>query len=135
MINTAVVLIVEDNSLNMELFCDVLVADGFCVLKAEDAGECYKVLQTHMPDIILMDLQLPGKDGYTLIRELLENIAYKAIPIVALTAYAMPEDQEKILATGCQGIITKPINVRDFPKQIKQAIRRDGAEKKDAKSA
>ena len=125
MLGTISVLIVEDNLLNMELFCDVLEADGFNVLKAEDAEECYKALHIQKPDIILMDLQLPVKDGYTLIREILQHEVYKTIPIIALTAYAMPGDQEKALAAGCQGIITKPINVREFPNQIKQTINRN----------
>jgi len=112
------ILIVEDNPLNMELFRDLLVAQGYHVMEAGDAEECQERLRLEVPDLILLDIQLPGMDGYTLARTLRSEPAYAGVPIVALTAYAMRGDREKVLAAGCNGFISKPINMAEFLKTV-----------------
>jgi len=116
------VLVVEDNAMNMELVCDLLEAYGYQVSHASDAEECWFQLKKAKPDLILMDLQLPETDGYTLVREIKQTPGLQDCPIVALTAYAMPGDQEKAMEAGCQGIITKPIDTREFPRQVEHYI-------------
>lgn len=112
------ILVVEDNAMNMELVSDLLRAEGFTVTGAEDADVCWTKLRENLFDLILMDLQLPDKDGYTLVREIKQDAAMAAIPIVALTAYAMAGDQEKALTAGCVSVITKPIDTQKLALQI-----------------
>jgi two-component system, cell cycle response regulator DivK len=116
------ILVVEDNVLNMELVCDLLEAYGFQVARAGEAEECLEQMKQRIPDLILMDLQLPGIDGYTLVRKIKSTPEYAQCYVVALTAYAMPGDQEKAAAAGCQGMITKPIDTRLFPRQIEKYL-------------
>ena len=116
------ILVVEDNKFNLELVRDLLEAYGFQVACAGDAEECLAQIKQKMPDLILMDLQLPGIDGYTLVRKIKSVPEYAQCYVVALTAYAMTGDQEKATAAGCQGIITKPIDTRLFPHQIEKYL-------------
>lgn len=118
------VLVVEDNAMNMELVSDLLIAQGFTVMGAEDADVCWAKLRANAFDLILMDLQLPDKDGYTLVREIKQDPALATIPIVALTAYAMAGDQDKALAAGCAGVITKPIDTQKITRQIEHYLKR-----------
>ena len=106
------ILVVEDNETNLRLIQYLLEARGCEVRTATKAGEVFEVLHTFHPRLILMDLQLPGVDGYQLTRLLKANPAVTGVPIVALTAYAMKGDEEKALAAGCDGYITKPIDTR-----------------------
>ncbi len=112
------ILIVEDNPTNLKLAKLLLTVEGYDVRTAMDAGEAMKVLETFHPLLILMDLQLPGKNGLELTRELKANPKLKDICIVALTAYAMKGDDEKAKAAGCNGYMTKPISVATFPNEI-----------------
>src|SRR5579862_6765343 len=96
-----VVLVVEDNPLNMELARDLLELHGYEVLGASDWTECFDRLASHRPDIVLMDLQLPGKDGLQITRELRADPRYSDLLIVAMTAHAMIEDENKVLDAGC----------------------------------
>jgi CheY-like chemotaxis protein len=104
------ILIVDDNVANLKLARVLLVSEGYLVRTAEDAEKALELLETFTPRLILMDLQLPGIDGLELTRRLKADPARRAIMVVALTAYAMKGDEEKALAAGCDGYLTKPID-------------------------
>ena len=112
--SVAVGLVVEDNPMNMELVCDLLEMQEHTVLQAVSGSEMLTHLKEHTPDLILMDIQLPGMDGLELTRILRSDPNTKAIPIIALTAHAMKGDEERILKQGCSGYISKPIETRTF---------------------
>lgn len=108
------VLVIEDNALNMKLVAALLDSNDFQTLKAGDAETGIKMAQKHRPDLILMDIQLPGIDGLEATRTLKSCEGFKDTPIVALTSYAMQGDEEKAISAGCSGYITKPIDTRSF---------------------
>lgn len=108
------ILIVEDNELNMKLFNDLLQAHGYNTLQANDGGEALGLARQHHPDLILMDVQLPEISGLEVTRRLKSDDDLKSIPIVAVTAFAMKGDEEKVLNSGCEGYISKPISVPEF---------------------
>ncbi len=112
------ILIVEDNPLNMELAHDLLEAKGYQVREASTAQEGIDAVQTEKPDLVLMDIQLPGMDGLTATRLLREQYGPAQLLIVALTAHAMKGDDRKVLEAGCNGYISKPIDTRQFATQI-----------------
>ena len=112
------VLIVDDNATNLRLAANVLELEGFTVDQAADAEQALQQLAQTRPDLILMDIALPGKDGLTLTREIKADPRWSGIPVVALTAFAMKGDEEKALAAGCQGYLTKPIDTRRFADQV-----------------
>ncbi len=116
------VLIVEDNPLNMELARDLLEAWGYLVSEASTAQEGIESVRAAKPDLVLMDIQLPGMDGLTATRLLREDPGLADLKIVALTAHAMKGDEQKVLEAGCNGYISKPIDTRQFPKQIAQFL-------------
>ena len=118
MANKKRILIVEDTPMNMELASDLLEYAGYLVLKAASAEEALPLAHAEKPDLVLMDIALPGIDGLEATRRLLQDAATCDIPIIALTASAMQVDEEKALLAGCRGIIRKPIDTRSFPKQI-----------------
>jgi CheY-like chemotaxis protein len=109
------ILVVDDNPANSKLARIVLVAAGHDVVTAADAEEARAALGERRPDLILMDLQLPGMDGLELTRRLKADPVTASIPVVALTAYAMRGDEERALAAGCTGYLTKPIDTRALP--------------------
>jgi len=108
------VLVVEDNEQNLELVAFLLEEAGITVLQAPDATAARDLLTGDLPDLILMDIQLPGTDGLSLVAELRESSRTCRIPIVALTAHAMRGDRERFLAGGCDGYIAKPIDAMTF---------------------
>lgn len=112
------ILVVDDNPTNLKLVSDLLGFEGHEVLKAMDAEEAQVVLTDTLPDLILMDIALPGMDGLTLTRQLKANPQTRHIRIVALTAFAMKGDEQKAMDAGCDGYITKPIDTRALPKQV-----------------
>ena len=112
------ILIVDDNPTNLKLASQVLEAEGYTVDLAKDAEQAQELLQHMTPDLILMDIALPGMDGLTLTRKLKTDGRLKHIPVVAMTAFAMKGDDRKALDAGCDGYITKPIDTRKFPRQI-----------------
>jgi two-component system, cell cycle response regulator DivK len=116
------ILIVEDNEANQLLASSVLEREGYRVELAANAREAVDRMTTNKPDLILMDIQLPGEDGLGLTRRLKTDPKTAMIPIVALTAHAMVGDREDALAAGCVGYIAKPINTRTFGEQIRQYI-------------
>jgi CheY-like chemotaxis protein len=113
--DSAKILVVEDSPLNMELVTDLLEVNGYEVLQASEAETGINMAVRNLPDLILMDVQLPGMDGLAAIRCLKEDSRTSGIPVVALTAHAMVGDQEKAEAAGCNGYVVKPIDTRQFP--------------------
>jgi len=108
------ILVVEDNELNMKLFHDLLEAQGYNVLQSRDGMEALKVARMHKPDLILMDIQLPEVSGLEVTKWLKEDEELRAIPVIAVTAFAMKGDEEKIREGGCEAYISKPISVVTF---------------------
>lgn len=118
------VLVVEDNERNMELVRAVLEHAGFEVRGAGTAEEALTEAVRDPPDLVLMDLQLPGQDGVAGLHALRAHPATEDVPVVALTALAMPEDRERVQRAGFDGYWEKPISVRDLPQQVRGAISR-----------
>ena len=117
------ILVVDDNQDNRELVVKVLRKYGYHVIEAADGEEALGKAETERPALILMDISLPKIDGYEVTRRLKRQEYFKDIPIIALTAHAMKGDREKALCSGCEGYISKPINVRELPEQIKQYLK------------
>ena len=116
------ILVVEDNELNMKLFHDLLEAQGYNVLQSSDGMEALKVARTHKPDLILMDIQLPEVSGLEVTKWLKEDEDLKAIPVIAVTAFAMKGDEEKIREGGCEAYISKPISVVTFLETVEKFL-------------
>jgi two-component system cell cycle response regulator DivK len=110
----AKILIVEDNVTNMKLAALLLEQAGHTVIGARDAEEGLSLARDEQPNLILMDIQLPGMDGLTATMRLKQDEATRAIPVIALTALAMKGDEERIRAAGCDGYIAKPIRYQEF---------------------
>lgn len=118
------ILVVEDNEQNLELVEFLLEEAGLKVRKARDAGEARAELAAGRPDLVLMDMQLPGTDGLALVAEIRRDPAFARLPILALTAHAMRGDRERFIAGGCDGYIAKPINVASFVDEVRAALTR-----------
>ena len=116
------VLIVEDNELNMKLFHDLLDANGFRTLQTKDGMEALEIAKTQRPDLILMDIQLPEVSGLEVTKWLKEDDDLRSIPVVAVTAFAMKGDEEKIREGGCEAYIAKPISVTQFLETVRRFI-------------
>jgi two-component system, cell cycle response regulator DivK len=108
------ILIVEDNELNMKLFHDLIQAHGYNILQTKDGMEALQLARQHHPDLILMDIQLPEVSGLEVTKWIKEDDDLKAIPVIAVTAFAMKGDEEKIREGGCEAYIAKPISVANF---------------------
>ncbi len=124
------VLVVEDNDLNMRLFHDVLEADGYTVLQAKDGTEGWRMARKHRPDLILMDIQLPDISGLEVTKWLKDDETLKSIPVIAITAFAMEGDEEKILEDGCDAYIVKPISLSNFLQTVERFAKPLMAERK-----
>jgi two-component system, cell cycle response regulator DivK len=122
--NTAVktILIVEDNELNMKLFHDLLEAHGYNILQTKDGMEALKMARQHHPDLILMDIQLPEVSGLEVTKWIKEDDNLRSIPIIAVTAFAMKGDEEKIREGGCEAYIAKPISVANFLQTVQRFL-------------
>ena len=118
------VMVVEDNEKNRKLMRVVLKAKGYNIIEAATGEEALNLLKNQKPDIILMDIQLPGIDGLTLIKEIKASAVTKDIPIIAVTAYAMKGDEQKILDTGCNAYVSKPINTQELPLIVEKYIKK-----------
>ncbi|MEX1147549.1 MAG: response regulator [Sphingomonadales bacterium] len=126
------VLIVEDNELNMKLFSDLLGAHGYETIQTKDGMEAVALAEKHRPDLILMDIQLPEISGLDVTRKIKANKDLASIPVVAVTAFAMKGDEEKIREGGCEDYIAKPISVTEFLATVKRFTNRaDIREKED----
>jgi len=118
------ILVVEDNEFNMMLVFDLLEMAGFQVIQAETAEEALELAKTELPAMIVMDVGLPRMDGLTATKLLHEDPATKSIPVVALTAHVMKGDEQKALDAGCIGYIAKPLDAKNFARQIEDFFKR-----------
>jgi two-component system cell cycle response regulator DivK len=112
------ILIVDDNPANLKLARVLLEGEGYAVQTAVDAEDALRLLSTFAPRLILMDIQLPGMDGLELTRRLKSELATRHVVVIALTAYAMKSDEERALAAGCDGYVSKPIDVEALPRLV-----------------
>jgi len=120
--NPARILVVDDNHTNLKLVSDLLECEGHELLRAADAEQAQTILAGTLPDLILMDIGLPGMDGLTLTRLLKSGEKTKNILIVALTAFAIKGDEQKARDAGCDGYITKPVDTRKLPAQVAEIL-------------
>lgn len=116
------ILIVEDNELNMKLFSDLLEAKGYATVKTGNGMDAMELARTHRPDLILMDIQLPEVSGLDVTRWLKEDDDLRHIPVIAVTAFAMKGDEERIRSGGCEAYISKPISVTSFLETVKTFV-------------
>ena len=119
------VLIVEDNELNMKLFHDLLDSQGYLTLQTRQGLEALGLARTHRPDLILMDIQLPEVSGLEVTKWLKEDDDLRDIPVIAVTAYAMKGDEERILEGGCEAYLSKPISLPLFLQTVRRFIGED----------
>lgn len=120
------ILIVEDNDLNLKLFRDLLEAHGYETVETKDGMEAIRLAGTLRPDLILMDIQLPEVSGLDVTRRIKADDSIKAIPIIAVTAFAMKDDEQKILQAGCEAYISKPISIVPFIQTVKRFLGEEG---------
>ena len=116
------IMVVDDNEINLKLISELLMMEGYNVLPVTDAESVLKLIETNFPELILMDIQLPGMDGLTLTKILKQKKETQHIPIIAVTAFAMKGDEEKALEAGCNGYITKPIDTRMLPELVQKYL-------------
>ena len=122
----ALILIVEDNPTNLKLASDILEMEGYRVEGAVDAEQAEEFLRQNTPDVILMDVGLPGMSGLTLTRKLKADERMRHVPVVALTAFAMKGDEEKAREAGCEGYISKPIDTRRLAQRVAEYLGHTG---------
>ncbi|MBN9024386.1 MULTISPECIES: response regulator [Kaistia] len=113
------VLVVEDNELNMKLFHDLLEAHGYNIIQTRSGLEALELARTHRPDLILMDIQLPEVSGLEVTKWIKEDDELRVIPIIAVTAFAMKGDEERIRQGGCEAYLSKPISIAKFIETVK----------------
>ncbi len=116
------ILIIEDNELNMKLFHDLLEVHGYTTLQTKDGREVLQLAREHRPDLILMDIQLPEVSGLEVTKWIKADDDLKSIPVIAVTAFAMKGDEEKIRSGGCEAYIAKPISVNSFLETIQTVL-------------
>ncbi|MGB7404330.1 MAG: response regulator [Pacificimonas sp.] len=116
------ILVVEDNDLNMKLFCDILEAHGYDTMQTRDGRRVLNMVRERRPDLILMDIQLPEISGLEVTAQLKADQALADIPVIAVTAFAMKGDEERMRAGGCAAYIAKPISVTRFVDVIRQHV-------------
>ncbi len=116
------VLVVEDNELNMKLFHDLLEASGYNIVQTRNGLEAIDLAREHHPDLILMDIQLPEVSGLEVTKWIKEDDDLRAIPVIAVTAFAMKGDEERIRQGGCEAYLSKPISVNSFIETVKTYI-------------
>jgi two-component system, cell cycle response regulator DivK len=123
---THVILVVEDNERNLKLLRDLLEYEGYDVRVARTGEDAITLAVKEPPDLVLMDLQLPGIDGMEALRRLRASPRTVGIPVVAVTAQAMKQDRERVLQAGFNGYVEKPISVREFPDQVRRFLSDEG---------
>jgi CheY-like chemotaxis protein len=116
------ILIVEDNPVHMKLIEMTLRAKNYTLLKANDGEEALDMAIREPPNLVIMDINLPGMTGFETSKKLRENPAFSHIPVIAITAYAMKGDREKIIEAGCDAYLSKPINTRELPGVIAELL-------------
>ena len=119
------ILVVEDNELNLKLVRDVLTYAGYDVVEARTGEQGVALATERLPDLVLMDLQLPGIDGAEALRQMRSIPNTQSVPVVAVTAYAMKEDRERAFSCGFDGYLEKPISARELPAQVQRFLKRD----------
>ncbi|MBI4620328.1 MAG: response regulator [Desulfobacterales bacterium] len=119
------ILVIEDNEMNMQLFRSLLKLGKYQMLESVDAKTGIKIARQYKPDIILMDIQLPGMDGLAATRIIKKDPILKHIPVIAVTSYAMQSDKQKAIEAGCSAYITKPIDTRNFLETVAQFLRQE----------
>ncbi len=119
------ILIVEDNDLNLKLFRDLLGANGYETVETKEGYEAINLTKSLRPDLILMDIQLPEISGLEVTKRIKADKDISHIPIIAVTAFAMRNDEEKILHAGCQAYVSKPISIVDFLASVRQFLKDD----------
>ncbi len=119
------ILIVEDNELNMKLFHDLLEAHGYETLQTRDGLKALDIAREHKPDLILMDIQLPEVSGLEVTKWLKEDDELRSIPVIAVTAFAMKGDEDKIREGGCEAYISKPISVTGFLETVQGFLEKE----------
>jgi two-component system cell cycle response regulator DivK len=117
------ILIVEDNELNMKLFNDLLEAHGYKTIKTRSGVEAIALARQHRPDLILMDIQLPGISGLEVTQKMKNDSDLRHIPVIAITAFAMKGDEEKILQGGCEAYLSKPISIVKFLETVRNHLK------------
>ena len=122
--SNAIIFYIEDNIDNRTLIRRILTAEGYQVVEAGNAREALEMLETLRPDLILMDINMPEMDGYTLTAQIRGMSGFESVPIVALTANVMRGDRERSLEAGCDGYIQKPIDIDILPQQIERYLRK-----------
>lgn len=122
------ILIVEDNDLNLKLFRDLLGANGYKTIETKEGYEAINITKSIHPDLILMDIQLPEISGLEVTKRIKADPDIAHIPIIAVTAFAMKNDEEKILHAGCEGYVSKPISIVDFLTSVKSFLEPEAQE-------
>lgn len=112
------VLVVEDNELNMRLFCDLLGAYGFTTFQCRDGAKAVEIARQELPDLIIMDIQLPEVSGLDITRWLKDDSKVAYIPVLAVTAFAMRADEQRVREAGCEGYLSKPIQIASFIRAV-----------------
>ena len=120
------ILVVEDNPLNLKLVRDVLQFAGYEVVEAQSGEDGLRAAQADPPDLVLMDLQLPGIDGFETLHRMRQEGLGKGVPVVAVTAFAMAEDRQRASLAGFDGFVEKPISVRALPRQVEEFLKTAG---------
>ncbi|MEQ8559323.1 MAG: response regulator [Henriciella sp.] len=120
--NKKTVLVVEDNELNMRLFCDLLDAFGFDTLQCRDGAKAVELTRQHKPDLIIMDIQLPEVSGLDITRWIKDDESIRNIPVLAVTAFAMRADEQRVREAGCEGYLSKPIQMRSFLTTVEELV-------------
>jgi two-component system cell cycle response regulator DivK len=116
------ILVVEDNELNMKLFHDLLEVQGYRIVQTGNGTEAYGLVKKERPDLIIMDIQLPEKSGLEVTRELKADPEIAHIPVIAVTAFAMRDDEQRIREAGCDDYLAKPISVTEFLEKVKRVL-------------
>ena len=128
------ILIAEDNATNRELFRELLEARGYTVVEACDGREALRMIDQAQPDILLLDIGMPVLDGFAVVRAIRENPRVAALPVLAVTAYAMQGDRERILSSGFDGYLSKPINAKSLAEELERLLSERDAQRSQAES-
>jgi two-component system cell cycle response regulator/two-component system cell cycle response regulator DivK len=116
------ILIAEDNAVNRELLCELLKLRGYTVSEACDGEEALRMVEQSQPDILLLDIGMPLLDGFAVVRQIRENPRWASLPVVAVTAYAMQGDRERILDSKFDGYLSKPVNARALAEELERLL-------------
>jgi CheY-like chemotaxis protein len=122
MVESPLILLAEDNAMNVATVSSFLMASGYRLIYAQDGQAALELIQTQTPDLILMDIQMPGMDGLEAMGRIRSDARFKDLPIIALTALAMPGDRERCLEAGASRYLTKPVKMRELKGLIQQLL-------------